>query len=215
METLDILNKIVLLCGKRNSGKSRLLRYILCMEKHNFQNIFLFCPTEEVNGFYKDVVPSSNIFKEYTEEWGNKLFKKMTEVNSNKPCDECTHVLVILDDCCSDTNFRTSQSFKKMCTRGRHLKISVIITSQYLYQLPPVARSNCDYVACSQMNSQAIKILCDEFCHGSVTKKQFVKFYYQATGNYGFLLINNNCAKNNDDIHEIYGILRTPKEYIE
>ena len=39
--------------------------------------------------------------------------------------------------------------------------------------------------------------------------------YYRATSNYGFLLINNNSTKSNNDLNSIYGVIKTPKEYIK
>ena len=46
MEDFTILNKTVLLCAKRNSGKSRLLRYLVLCEKNKFDKLFVICPTE-------------------------------------------------------------------------------------------------------------------------------------------------------------------------
>jgi hypothetical protein len=64
-----------------------------------------------------------------------------------------------------------------------------------------------------QINSQGLDILTSEFIAGEITKQEFIKMYYKATSNYGFLLINNNSTKSNDDLHSIYGILRTPEKY--
>ena len=116
---------------------------------------------------------------------------------------------------CSDTNFHQSKSFKKLCTRGRHIKISVIITCQYIYQVPPVGRNNSDFILCSQMNTQGLDLLTSEFLFGNLSKKQFIEMYHRNTSNFGFLIINNNCAKNNDDLDEIYGCLRVPSNFIK
>lgn len=214
MENIDTLNKLILICGKRNSGKSQLLRYIVSEEKDKYHQIYLFCPTEKINSFYEGIIKPENIFNEYDENWTNTLMDKLSKINGNVKQEDAKHVLLILDDCCSDTNFRQSPSFKILCTRGRHFKLSLIITSQYLRQLAPVSRSNADWILVSQMNSQSNKILADEFLHGTLTKKEFISMYYKATSNYGFLVINNNCAKKNDDVNEIYGIVRTPDNYL-
>lgn len=211
MESLNTKNKLFLIAGKRGSGKSHLLRYIISQEKHKYKAIFLFCPTEKVNSFYDGIINSKNIFDEYDEEWIEKFMKQMADLNSGKSEANASHVLLVLDDCGSDTNFAKSKTFKQIATRGRHLKISVIMTAQYLYQFPPVARSNCDYIAVGQMNRQALEILAQEFQHGNIIKKDFIKMYYNSTNDYNFLLINNNTAKNNNDVNEIYGIISCPK----
>ena len=208
-------NKIVSLIGKRNSGKSQMLRYLVSQQRHLFKSIFVMCPTEEVNHFYSDLVKKENIFPEYKEDWTNQLISKMTRENSGKNDQNASHVLLILDDCCSDTNFHQSKSFKKLCTRGRHIKISVIITCQYIYQVPPVGRNNSDFILCSQMNTQGLDLLTSEFLFGNINKKQFIEMYLRNTSNFGFFIINNNCAKNNDDLDEIYGCLRVPSNFIK
>jgi hypothetical protein len=210
-----LVNKIVSLIGKRNSGKSQMLRYLVLQQRPLFKKIFVICPTETVNHFYKDLVAKENIFDSYNEDWIDKLIKKMTELNSGKSDDDASHVLLILDDCCSDTNFHQSKTFKKLCTRGRHIKISVIITCQYIYQVPPVARNNSDFILCSQMNTQGLDLLTSEFLMGNISKKDFIEMYYRNTENFGFLIINNNCASSNDNLNEIYGNIKVPDKYIK
>ena len=210
-----LVNKIVSLIGKRNSGKSQMLRYLVMQQRSLFKSIFVLCPTESVNSFYKDLVKKENIFDSYNETWIESLIKKMTEINTNKSDESASHVLLILDDCCSDTNFHQSQSFKKLCTRGRHIKISVIITCQYIYQVPPVARNNSDFILCSQMNTQGLDLLTSEFLMGNISKKDFIQMYYKNTADFGFLIINNNCASSNDNLNEIYGNLKVPEKFIK
>lgn len=215
MDKFTLKNKIVSLIGKRNSGKSQMLRYLYNQQKHLFKAVFCICPTESVNKFYSDLIKKENIFDSYNEEWVEKLIAKMTQVNAGKSEKDASHILLILDDLCSDTNFHQSKSFKKLCTRGRHVKISVIITSQYIYQIPPVARNNSDFILCSQMNTQGLDLLSTEFLFGNLSKKDFIDLYYKNTADYGFLVINNNCTKSNDDINEIYGSLRVPENFIK
>ena len=60
----EILNKTICLCGKRHSGKSELIKYILSLYGHQFNKIFVICPSEAVNHFYQKVLPIENIFNE-------------------------------------------------------------------------------------------------------------------------------------------------------
>ena len=200
-----IVNKTVVLVGKRASGKSELLRYLVQLSKKEFKTVFLVCPTEKVNGFYDGLIDPKNIFDEYSESWIQSLMKKMGEVNHNKSNEEASHVLLILDDICSDLNLNKSKTIKQLFCRGRHLKISVIMTAQYIYQIPPVLRCNTDFVAVGQMNSQSLDLLTSEFQFGNITKKDFKKMYMDSTSNYNFLLINCNTAMDNDNLELIYG----------
>ena len=211
----EIKNKIICFCAKRNSGKSQLLRYLVTCSKHQFSKVFVICPTESVNHFYKDLVPYQNIFPQYKEEWVESLISKMTEINAGKNDKDAKHILLILDDCCSDSNFHQSKTLKKLATRGRHIKIAVMITCQYIYQIPPVIRNNCDYIYVGQMNQQGLKLLTSEFLMGNISPKEFEDLYHSNTNDYNFLVINNNSTTDNNDIKQIYGRIKTPDNFIK
>jgi hypothetical protein len=74
---------------------------------------------------------------------------------------------------------------------------------------------NCDFIAVGQLNTQGIEILTKEFLMGEITKKDFLKMYYDSTNNYKFLLINNNSSSDNSNLDEIYGTLKVPEKYIK
>ena len=182
----ELLNKTVALCGKRHSGKSELIKYIISLYGRQFNKIFVICPSEAVNKFYSKVLPPENIFTEYSEEWIEKLMKRLIQINVGKTDDNSAHILLIMDDCVSDVNMHSAKNFEKIFTRGRHLKISLMITTQYPYLIPPVARINCDYILVGQLNKQGLKVMSDEFLMGDISPKEFNKMYYESTNDYGF-----------------------------
>jgi len=210
----ELVNKTICLCAKRNSGKSQLIKYIVSLYGHQFNKIFVVCPSEAVNKFYSQFINPENVFTDYSESWIEKLMARLIKINVGKKDDESAHILLILDDCVSDVNFHSDKAFQKIFTRGRHMKISLMITTQYPYLIPPVARINCDYILVGQMNKQSIKIMCDEFLMGDVSPKEFLKIYYDSTNDYGFLIINNNSTSNNNNINSLYGSVRVPKNEI-
>jgi hypothetical protein len=133
----------------------------------------------------------------------------MTDINSNKPPKERKHILLILDDCVSDHNFHQSPTIKKLFLRGRHINISLLITTQYIYLISPSMRNNLDYLFCGQMNKQSIDLLTTEFLSGDIEKSEFIKMYNRCTKDYNFLVINNNSVKD-DDLNLIYGCIKAP-----
>ena len=207
-----ILNKCISLCAMRGSGKSELLRYIVLAEQDKFYKIFVISPTHATNNFY-NFIPKENIFSEWSDEWIESLLLALKNINKNKQSqkDNPKNVLLILDDCCSNTKFHNSKTFEKIFTTGRHYFLSCIITSQYITHIPPSARVNCEFILISNLNNNNIQILADEYTLGNCTRKEFINIYKQSIPNHGFLLINNSSTKNND-INEIYGQLRVPKE---
>jgi hypothetical protein len=216
MQNFTLKNTKIVITSKTKSGKSELLRFLLMNDNTNFYKTYLFCPTEKINSFYKDLIPDENVFEEFEEDWLNKLIQKMTSKNgSNKQPHEKKDVLIIFDDCSSDADFTHSKALKRLFTRGRHLNISVIMTSQYIYQIPPVCRSNVDYAIVGQMNFQSLELLTSEYLLGTITKKEFIDMYHRCTSNYQFLVINNNSVKDNSDKNQIYGTIKVPEEFLK
>jgi hypothetical protein len=211
----ELKNKVICFTAKRNSGKSQLLRYMLLQTKKQFSKIFVICPTEQINKFYSDIIPPENVFDQYSEEWVEALIKKMSEVNAGKSNKEKKYVELILDDCCSDSNFHQSKSLKKLFTRGRHIGIGLLITAQYPYHLPPICRNNCDYILVGQLNKQGVELLCSEYMMGDISKKEFLDLYHSNTSDYGFLVINNNSSSDNTNIDSLYGSIKCPEKYLK
>lgn len=68
MFEIDIKNKLINLISKRNSGKSYLLRYLVKNQKNDFEKIFIICPTDTINNFYKSITKEECIFSEHDEK---------------------------------------------------------------------------------------------------------------------------------------------------
>ena len=200
----SLLNNRIILCGKTNSGKSVLLKHMLQKEKRKFNKIFVISPTEQVLKYYSDIVPENQIIHSYSDEWVSDLLKKLTDYKKNN--NKAYNVLLILDDVGADAH--NSKALNKVFTMGRHLGISIIITSQFINQLPLTSRCNASYVCCSQMNKASIDILVDEFLMGPIEKKHFVKMYHESTRNFNFFVICCNSVTNNEDLNQLYGTIR-------
>jgi hypothetical protein len=212
----DIVNKMTTLVAKRNSGKSYLLKYLVTLRKDQFEKIFVICPTENINSFYQlnDFIPKNCIYDKYNESFIDKLIERMTIQNKNKKAEQKKHVLLILDDLVADVKFHQSESLKKLFVRGRHVAISVIITSQFLTGIPPVARINSDFICVGQVNKEGLDILCEQYIVPGMTKDDFIEIYKENTRDYSFLVINNNSTKS-DDPNESYGNIKTPQEFLD
>lgn len=210
----DILNKTILVVAKRNSGKSQLIRYLLLLNINRFDKVFLICPTEAVHSFYSEIIDKKQIYHEYNEEFIKKLIDTMTRANSNKPDKERQQILLILDDCISDEKLNNSKPFELLFTRGRHINISIIFVSQYLKAvIKPVIRNNIDFCLFSQVNAQGLKLIFDEYNY-NLSKDEFYDLFQKATKDYGFLIVNNNSVKNGD-IDELYGMIKTPSDFLK
>ena len=213
MPEISLLNKTISVVAKRNSGKSILIRYLINKQKHLFSKIFVICPTEKINPFYDKITKEDCIFDEWNENWVEQLIETLTKINTHKPLSERKNVLLILDDCMSDINYNSSKSMKLIYTRGRHFNLSIIATCQYLNSLPKICRSNCDLIITGQMNLSSIEMMANEYC-SNLDKREFVRIFNRSTKDYNFLVINNNSVKENSDLNQIYGQIKTPSDFL-
>ena len=213
MPEISLLNKTISVVAKRNSGKSILIRYLINKQKHLFSKIFVICPTEKINPFYDKITKEDCIFDEWNESWVEELIQSLTKINTNQSLSERKNVLLILDDCMSDINYNSSKSMKLIYTRGRHFNLSIIATCQYLNSLPKICRANCDLIITGQMNISSIEMLANEYC-SNLDKREFIKLFNRTTKDYGFLVINNNSVKENSDLNQIYGQIKTPSDFL-
>ena len=115
-------------------GKSEMLHYIVTAEQNKFHKIFCISPRNVTNDFYNNFIPKENIFNEWSKEWVNDLIEILKNLNKNKKSqlDSPANILLILDDCCSNSKFHQSRTFQKIFTICRHYFLSCIITSQYI-----------------------------------------------------------------------------------
>ena len=74
---------------------------------------------------------------EYYTPSSEKDLNEYVQIASNDPA---LRTLLIVDDCAAF--IKRGDELCKLCTRYRHLNMSVIITAQYFMLLPPVIRTN-------------------------------------------------------------------------
>lgn len=171
-----LINKCVPLVCMGGCGKSEMLRYLVMAEKHKFYKIFCLLPIYKINNSFNDFIQEKNIFEEWDDEYINELLKVLSVINKGKKCenDKPKNVLLILDDCCSDTKFHNSKKFEKLFTTGRYFFLSVIISSQYITNISPSARNNSEFILVSALNNYNIQILADEYILGNLNRKTFI-----------------------------------------
>lgn len=207
----DFIDSCVTLVAKRKSGKSYLLRHIVKHYAHNYSKIFVCCPTEELRPFYSSFIPQNCIYDTYTEEWGEELLIRLKDANKGTAEKDMKRVLLILDDLVSDFDFHNSKSIETIYSRGRHLGITMVLTTQYLKNVSPLIRSNSDVIMVGQQNKASVSLLCEDFLSGDITKPEFIKLYNKNTVNFNFLMINCTSTKTGA-LDEIYAVIKAPIE---
>lgn len=197
-------DKVLVFLGKRNTGKSFLVRDILYYQR-DIPVGTIISPTESANKFYSNMVPSLFIHDEYTPQLVESVLKrqKMMTKKINKElmmygkCSVDPRAFLILDDCLYDGCWKKDKNIRYIFMNGRHQKIMLLITMQYPLGVPPDLRTNVDYVFILRENSYGNrKRIYENYCSIFPTFEMFCQVMDQVTDGYGCLVIDNTSRSN-------------------
>jgi len=191
-------DKVVVLIGKRDTGKSFLCKDLL----FHHQNIpvgQVISGTEAANSFYSQMVPKIFIHEEYKAEIIANILKRqklmIEQMKTNPNMDP--RAFLILDDCIYDQSWIKDKNVRSLFMNGRHYKILFILTMQFALGIPPNLRTNIDYVFILRENYQSNrKRLYEHYAGMFPTFEMFCQVMDQCTENYECLVINNNSKSN-------------------
>jgi hypothetical protein len=144
---------VVVLIGKRDTGKSFLVRDLLFYQQE-IPIGTVISGTEEGNGFYAKMVPKLFVHNEYNTAIIENILKRQRtvlkqikkEMETYKRSTIDPRAFVILDDCLYDATWTRDKMMRLLFMNGRHWKVMLVITMQYPLGIPPTLRTNIDYV---------------------------------------------------------------------
>jgi hypothetical protein len=195
---------VIVLIGKRDTGKSYLVRDLL----YYHQEIpigTVISGTEEGNGFYGNMIPKLFIHNEYNTGIIENILKRQRTVLKQVKKEEALYkkssidprAFVILDDCLFDNSWSRDKMMRLLFMNGRHWKVMLVITMQYPLGVPPILRTNIDYVFILRENYIANrKRIYENYAGMFPTFESFCQVMDQCTENYECLVINNNSKSN-------------------
>jgi hypothetical protein len=195
---------VVVLIGKRDTGKSFLVRDLLYYQQE-IPIGTVISGTEEGNGFYAKMVPKLFVHNEYNTAIIENILKRQRtvlkqikkEMETYKRSTIDPRAFVILDDCLYDATWTRDKMMRLLFMNGRHWKVMLIITMQYPLGIPPTLRTNIDYVFILRENYIANRRRIYENYAGMFpTFESFCQVMDQCTENYECLVINNNSKSN-------------------
>jgi hypothetical protein len=195
---------VVVLIGKRDTGKSFLVRDLLYYQQ-DIPIGTVISGTEEGNGFYAKMVPKLFVHNEYNTAIIENILKRQRtvlkqikkEMETYKRSTIDPRAFVILDDCLYDNTWARDKMMRLLFMNGRHWKVMLVITMQYPLGIPPTLRTNIDYVFILRENYIANRRRIYENYAGMFpTFESFCQVMDQCTENYECLVINNNSKSN-------------------
>jgi hypothetical protein len=195
---------VVVLIGRRDTGKSFLVRDLLYYQQ-DIPIGTVISGTEEGNGFYGKLVPKLFIHNEYNTAIIENILKRQRQVLKQikremeqfKRSTIDPRTFVILDDCLYDNTWSRDVMMRLLFMNGRHWKVMLIITMQYPLGIPPTLRTNIDYVFILREPYIANrKRIYENYAGMFPTLESFCQVMDQCTENYECLVINNNAKSN-------------------
>jgi len=201
---------VVVLIGKRDTGKSFLVRDLLYYQQE-IPIGTVISGTEEGNGFYAKMVPKLFVHNEYNTAIIENILKRQRtvlkqikkEMETYKKSTIDPRAFVILDDCLYDATWTRDKMMRLLFMNGRHWKVMLVITMQYPLGIPPTLRTNIDYVFILRENYIANrKRIYENYAGMFPTFESFCQVMDQCTENFECLVIHNNSKSNklNDQV---------------
>jgi hypothetical protein len=205
-------DSVVIFIGKRRTGKSTLVRDLLWHHR-DLPMGTVISGTEESNSFYGSIIPPMFIHGEYSPAVISNFVKRQQLIT--KKIRETTGVgvtqagavtqrggldprsFLIMDDCLYNNTWASDQNIRYLFLNGRHQKVFFIITMQYPLGIPPVLRTNVDYVFILRENFHSNrKRIFDNYGAAFPSFDFFCQIMDQCTENYECLVINNTTRSN-------------------
>lgn len=187
-------DSVAVLLGKRNTGKSFLVNDIL----YNNRDIPLgtiVSPSEEANQFFTPKVPGFFIHSEFSSGLLERVVKRQKKAikawQKDKSYDP--RAFVVFDDCMFDSaSWNNDKNVRLLFMNGRHYKMMFLITMQFPLGIPPVLRTNVDFVFILRetVNSNRKRIY-EHWAGMFPNFKDFCHTLDQCTENYECLVIDN------------------------
>jgi hypothetical protein len=186
---------VVLLVGKRGTGKSTLLKDIMYNVREHLHCGIAFCPTEDsVEGTdgLASFIPAPLIHDVYKPQVLDRMlnFQKKSVKKVGK--EKTKRQFVILDDVMFDKKAIRGTEMRQTMMNGRHRRIFLINAVQYLCDLSPDLRTNVDVVFCLKENILSNKERLWKHFFGVIPDFQtFCQTMDALTSDFGAMVLNN------------------------
>ena len=141
---------LMITSGPSRAGKSNFIKNLLSrrdMLKGVFdeENIIIICPSLRYNDDFA-MMEKAQKFDNFENSLINDIIKEQTMVIDTYGKKRTPHTLIVLDDIADNTQFANSRALQKLAYRGRHMKISLIISVQKWSAIPRGVRINSTHI---------------------------------------------------------------------
>ena len=188
---------LLIIVGPVRSGKGNLLVNLL--ENTNFGYRQFYDDTLYISPTIENDITGTAIKKdEKIQKISDNLedvdliLSSIVDIKNKQQGDEKTNTLIVLDDMLG--MLKQKSYFSNLCTRYRHPRISLIVTTQSFRSLPAVCRVNASGYIIFKTHNKKEYMKMEEELEGNFP--QFSELYKEATEEkYNFLFLNMEKKK--------------------
>ena len=176
----------LLICGTPGSGKTSFLMSMLNQKGKNriyrrvFRHIMVVSPSlNSLPDNLLEGIPPEQLFDDFSDDI-NKMINANNESYLEKPEKKYSQLL-ILDDVASFLKLKKNIVFlNKIFFNRRHKRLSIILTTQYIYQVPKSVRANVSDLVLFLPTTSELETVRREFIPMKKDKFiDFIKFVYR------------------------------------
>jgi hypothetical protein len=194
IKKVNLLNRNIILAGKRGTGKSILekdLLYKQYVHFHQPKRALFASPTADSTDEFKKIVNNECV----TDKFDPAQLRELIDLQ--KRDSSVFNALVLLDDCMYDKKSAKSVEFRDLIMNGRHYNIGLWNEMQYIMDMSPDIRSNVDYVFAFRDSSRNTREKLWKYFFGIFpTYEEFSEVFDACTQNYGCMVIDNTKPAN-------------------
>jgi hypothetical protein len=184
----------MVIIGKPGTGKTTLITSLLYEKQHIYPAAQIHSGTEDSNGHYRKLFPSTFVFNKFTEPAVEEFIRrqKFAKKHLQNPW-----AVLLLDDCTDDPRSLTKPIFQGIFKNGRHWKMWFILSLQYCLDVKPVIRTNIDATFILREPSlKNRKSLWENYASIIPDFNMFCEIMDQLTDDYTALYIHNSTNSN-------------------
>jgi GTPase SAR1 family protein len=186
---------ISLLLGRRNTGKSTLLKDLMYHLREHSDVCLCFTPTESAAALFRTITPGALVHDTGLSLAVLEQLMAVQREIARTPGKTMRRVTLVLDDCSANAAALRSPVISDLFRNGRHQKITVLLTSQYATDLNPGLRAQVDYTFCMRDGCVQNKKRIHQFYAGSIGKfDDFSSVFDTVTSNYGVFVVDNTAV---------------------
>jgi hypothetical protein len=188
-------HRIILVVGKRGTGKSVLQRDLMYHMRDSIDFGLAMTPTEETADMFREHMPDDWIYHGFSVAKLDTMLGLQRELIKHR---KSRRLMLILDDCMYDKRILKGIGIRDLFMNGRHLNICMCNAMQYVMDMGPDLRTQVDYIFALRENIISNKQKLWKYFFGMFEKyEDFAKVMDKCTDGHSAIVMDNTTGSNN------------------